>query len=88
MASDPVFEFNLSVPADTRYAAMLRDLAVHGARRAGIGEADAAAFGQRVDAAAGEALTSAGDANVPVIVRCSGGPVEVTIGSCCVSTTR
>ena len=83
------FEFNLSVPADRRYAAMLRDLGAHGARQAGMGAADAAAFGRRVEAAAGDTLAASGsDGTVPVIVRYSGGPVEVTIGSCCVSTTR
>jgi hypothetical protein len=83
------FEFNLSLPADRRYAPMLRDLAAHGARQAGMNDAEAIAFGRRVEAAAGDALTVSGSAaSVPVTVRCSGGPVEMTIGSCCVSTTH
>ena len=83
------FELNLSLPADGRYARMLRGLAVHGARQAGHSEADAEAFGRKVEQAAREELTgSLSTATIPVTVRCAEGPVEVTIGSCCVSTTR
>jgi hypothetical protein len=83
------FQMNLSVPDDRRYAGMLRDLAVHGARQAGHSEAEAAAFGREVEQAARQSLAPAPtEATVPVTVRCDDGPVEVTIGSCCVSTTR
>ena len=83
------FELSLTLPADRRYAAMVRDLAVHGAKHAGQSEADAEAFGRKVEEAARESLAgSSSTATVPVTVRCAEGPVEVTIGSCCVSTTR
>jgi hypothetical protein len=83
------FEMNLSVPDDRRYARMLGDLAVNGARQAGHSEADAAAFGRDVEQAAHNSLApAAGGGTVPVTLRCSDGPVELTIGSCCVSTTR
>ena len=83
------FDMNVSLPADGRFALMVRDLAVHGAKQAGHSEADAEAFGRRVEEAAREELTgSSSTATIPVTVRCADGPVEVTIGSCCVSTTR
>lgn len=82
------FELSMTLPADGRFAAMVRDLAVHGAKHAGHGEADAEAFGHKVEQAARESLAgSSSTATVPVTVRCAEGPVEVTIGSCCVSTT-
>ncbi len=83
------FDLSLTLPADRRFAAMVRDLAVHGAKHAGHSEADADAFGRKVEAAARESLAgSTSTATIPVTVRCAEGPVEVTIGSCCVSTTR
>ena len=83
------FRISLSVPDDRRYAGMLRDLAVHGAKQAGHSEGDADAFGREVEAAARESLAgSSSTATVPVTVRCAEGPVKVTIGSCSVSTTR
>jgi hypothetical protein len=83
------FDLSLTLPADRRFVAMVRDLAVHGAKQAGHSEADAEAFGRKVEAAARESLAgSSSTATVPVTVRCAEGPVEVTIGSCCVSTTR
>ncbi len=83
------FDLSLTLPADRHFAAMVRDLAVHGAKQAGHSEPDAEAFGRKVEAAARESLAgSMSTATVPVTVRCAEGPVEVTIGSCCVSTTR
>jgi hypothetical protein len=83
------FELNLSLPADRRHAVMVRDLAVHGAKQAGHSDAEADAFGRKVEQAAGEVLAdSASTPTIPVTVRCADGPVEVTIGSCFVSTTR
>ena len=83
------FDLSLTLPADRRLAAMVRDLAVHGAKQAGHSEADAQAFGRKVEQAARESLAgSSSTATVPVTVHCAEGPVEVTIGSCCVSTTR
>jgi hypothetical protein len=83
------FELSLSLPADARFAAMLRDLAVHGAQQAGHSDVEARAFGRRVEQAARDSLADAsGAVHIPVTVRCTEGPVEVTIGSCCVSTTR
>ena len=84
----PRFEPRLSLPADERLAAMLRELAVHGARQAGCGEDEVDAFGRTVEQAARESLAAGRGTMIPVTVRCAGGPVEVTIGSCCVSTTR
>ena len=83
------FDLRLSLPADRRFVAMVRDLAVHGAKQAGKGEVDADAFGRKVEEAARGSLAAApSTAIIPVTVRCADGPVEVTIGSCCVSTTR
>ena len=83
------FDLSLTLPADRRFVAMVRDLAVHGAKHAGHSEADAEAFGCKVEQAARDSLAgSSSTATVPVTVRCAEGPVEVTIGSCCVSTTR
>ncbi len=91
MEFDPrsYFELRLSVPDDRRYASLLRELAVHGAKEGGHSEADAAAFGSRVEQAANESLSAAPTpVAIPCTVRCAEGPVEVTIGSCCISTTR
>lgn len=83
------FDLRLALPADRRFAPMVRDLAVHGAKQAGHGEADAEAFGRKVEQAARESLAgTASSATIPVTVHCAEGPVEVTIGSCSVSTTR
>jgi hypothetical protein len=83
------FEFTMSLPPDRRFAPMLRDLAAQGARQAGLSDDDAAAFGLRVESAAGDALSAEPRAtSVAVIVRYAGGPVEITIGSCYVSITR
>ena len=45
------FEFNLTVPADVRFAGMVCHLAVHGARHAGHADAEASAFGLTVEEA-------------------------------------
>ena len=83
------FDLSMTLPADRRFAPMVRDLALHGAKQAGHSEADAAAFGRKVEQAARESLDgSSSTATIPVTVRCAEGPVEVTIGSCCVSTTH
>ena len=83
------FDMRLALPADGRFAAMVRDLGVHGAKQAGHTDAEADAFGRKVEQAARESISaSSSTATIPVTVRCAEGPVEVTIGSCCVSTTR
>jgi len=83
------FDLRLSLPADRRFVGMVRDLAVHGAKHAGQSEVDADAFGRKVEEAARESLAAVpSTAIIPVTVHCADGPVEVTIGSCCVSTTR
>ena len=87
--ADTSFELNLLLPADSRHATMVRDLAVHGARQAGHSDDQAEAFGRKVEQAARESLAGSSSTEpIPVTVRCAEGPVEVTIGSCCVSTTR
>ncbi len=76
------FEFNLTVPADARFAGMVRGVAVHGARHAGSADADAAAFGRTVEEALLGMLAAAHpEASVSVTVRVGGGPLEVVIGS-------
>ena len=83
------FEFTMWLPPDRRYAPMLRDLAAQGARQAGVPDDEATAFGRRVESAAADALAAdQPGGSVAVIVRYAGGPVEITIGSCCVSITR
>ena len=85
---EPRFDLRLSLPADERFASMLRDLAAHGAREAGCGADEVSAFGRTVEQAAHQSMAASRGTTIPVTVRCTGGPVEVTIGSCCVSTTR
>ncbi len=85
----PHFSLRMWLPGDRRHAAMVRDLAVHGAKQAGQSVTEAEAFGRKVEQAALESLAGCSStATIPVTVRCAEGPVEVTIGSCCVSTTR
>ena len=75
------FELNVSVTADTRFAATLREVAAHAARYAGGDDAGADRFGEAVEAVAmaclGEAVKSGGP--VQVVVRRGDGPVEVLI---------
>lgn len=82
MASDSQahFDLNVTVPADTQFAEMVRDVVVHGARDAGCADADAAAFGRKVEAAVRETLAAAApSASVSIAVRRLSGPIEVVI---------
>ena len=75
------FELNVLLPADSRFAATVRDLAVHAARYAGCRGSDAEAFGNTVEAVMmGCVNGSFRGAAVPVVVRRTDGPVEVLIG--------
>lgn len=76
------FELNLTLPADARFAVMVKDLVAHGARQAGCGDAQALAFGHKVEGVVREALTRAGaGTRVSVTVRRAAGPMEVRIAS-------
>ena len=75
-------EFTLTVPADASFATMVRGVAVHGARSAGCGDADAAAFGRKVEEAVAGMLAAAHPgASLTVAVRSVDEPLEVVIGS-------
>jgi len=74
------FELNVSLPADGRFAATVRDLAVHAARYAGCRGGDAEAFGDAVERVMmGCVNGSFRGAAVPIVVRRIHGPVEVLI---------
>lgn len=75
------FELNLSLPTDARYAATLRDLAVHAARYAGCRGADADRFGAAVEAIVLGCLAhvASDEMPLPIVVRRGDGPVEVLI---------
>jgi hypothetical protein len=74
------FEFNLSLPADSRFAATLRNVAVHAARYAGCGGEDADAFGLAVEAVMLGCVNGfSRDSTVSIVVRRITGPVEVLI---------
>jgi len=75
------FELNVSLPNDARYAAALRDLAVHAARYAGCRGADADRFGAVVETIMLGCLTQApsGERALPIVVRRGDGPLEVLI---------
>jgi len=76
------FEFNLTVPADSRFSGMVGRVAVHGARYVGCADAEASAFGRTVEEALLGMLAAAHpEASVSVTVRGRGGSLEVVIGS-------
>ena len=75
------FELNVSLPTDGRFAETARDLAAHAARHAGSSDADARAFGIRVEGAVRARLEEVpSGASLPFVVRRASGPVEVLIG--------
>lgn len=77
-----VFDLRVTVPADPQYAEMVRGVVVHGARHAGCLEADASAFGGKVEEAIRDMLAAAGpDASVSIAVRRVRGPMEVVVSS-------
>ena len=76
------FEFTLMVPADARFAGMVRGVAAHGARLCGCADDEASAFGGEVEEALlGVLAASHPEASVSVAVSTGDGPVEVVIGS-------
>jgi hypothetical protein len=74
------FELNLSLPAETRFATTMRDLAAHAARYAGCTERDAERYGAAVESVARSCLDQAAGAEVPAVIRRGAGPVEFLIG--------
>ncbi|MBI4264461.1 MAG: hypothetical protein HY657_08800 [Acidobacteria bacterium] len=74
------FDLHMILPADVRFARMVRDVTAHGARQAGSSERDAAAFAGRVEQIVRERLTGATrTGTLSVAVRRSTGPMEVSI---------
>jgi hypothetical protein len=74
------FDLTVTVSTDTRLAGAVRELVVYAAGYAGCGQAEAAAFGLRVEALVAASLEGApGGGPVPVTVRRRDGPVEVVI---------
>ncbi len=78
--SASTLEFNLSVPHDARYLAMLRAVVASVARQAGCDEDAADAFSKRVEEAASAAPADT-EAMLAVVVRQTGGVIEVQLGS-------
>ena len=78
--NDSRFEINVSLPHDARFVETARALAIHAARQAGYGEAEAHAFGRDVeDVLRGHMEDDGPDTPIPLIVRKASGPVEVLI---------
>ncbi len=67
------------IPDDARYAAAMRDLAVHAARYAGCAESDADRYGALVESVVRACLSQGGATMVPVVVRRGDGPLEFLI---------
>ena len=78
--SAAAFEFNLLLPHEPRYLAMLRDVVVSAARQAGCTDPAAAAFGESV-ADAALAATPGADDTLAVVVRQADGLMEVQLGN-------
>ena len=78
--SGPLFEFNVSLPSDARFAETARELAIHAARQAGCGEDEARAFGKDVEGLVrGHIQNAPSGASIPLIVRRVDGPLEVLV---------
>jgi hypothetical protein len=75
------FEINVTVAADGRFVAALRDLATHAARYAGCRGADADIYGGVVEAFVRACVGRAPGGEMPVIIRRSNGPIEFLIAS-------
>ena len=76
------FDLRMSLPAEGRFASLIGDVAGHGARRAGCGDADAASFGSQVESAVRELLAAgSADGTISVTVRRVKGPLEVVVSS-------
>ena len=73
------FEINVSLPSDARFAETARELAVHAARQAGLGEDASRAFGRDVERVIRAYMDDTSGASIPLIVRHAGGPVEVLV---------
>ena len=74
------FVFTLSVPRDAQFVSMVRSLAMHAARYALCGHADAETFAGSVEAAVRACLhETSSDATISVIVRREAGPLEFLI---------
>jgi hypothetical protein len=74
------FELNVTFPTDARYAATVRELAMHAAKHAGFSEARASAFADEVDGIVRGYLESGGGgATLPLVFRRTTGPIEVLV---------
>ena len=74
------FELKLSLPRDLRFTETVRELAVHAAKYTGCSEAKAVAFGDRVETLVrGGVAAGRTDGSMPVVLRWTGGPIEVLI---------
>ena len=86
------FELNLLLPAESRFAPAMRDLAAHAARYAGCNEQEAERYGTTVEHVVHACLEQIGrgavsgteqgalQRAVPVVLRRGAGPVEFLIG--------
>jgi hypothetical protein len=72
------FELNVSLPPDARFAETARELAIHAARQAGLGEKESQAFGSDVERAIRGYMESA-EGSIPLTFRRVSGPVEVLV---------
>jgi hypothetical protein len=75
------FELNVSMPADSRFADTMRELAAHAARYAGCDAADADRYAAAVHTVVLACVDrAASGAMLPVILRRGTGPIEFLIG--------
>ena len=89
MESDPRTRFDLrvTVPVDSRFAEMIRDLVVHGALRAGCAAGDALAFGRAVEDAERDMLVAGSGPSLSIVVRRVEGQMEVVLSGDCGAQT-
>ena len=74
------FKLNVLLPRDARLLDMVRELVVQAAQCAGCGEAEARAFGRAVETTTRDTLENTHSrARLPVVVRQTGGPLEVLV---------
>jgi hypothetical protein len=77
---DTVFELNVSLPHDERFAPAGRELAVHAAERAGCGQPEALSFGRVVEQVLTECLDDENPRRpVELVFRAEAGTVEVLL---------
>jgi hypothetical protein len=78
--SASTFEFNISLPQEPRYLAMLRDVVTSAAQQAGCTETAAVSFARKVEVAAQDAPLGTDD-KLAIVVSHADGLMEVRLGA-------